>query len=70
MVEDRAAGGLLQQVEATQEGGLAAPGGAHDGHHLAGLDLDVDALEDLMLAEIFSESLDADHTHNVSAPRK
>ena len=70
MVEDLAAGGLFQQVEAAQEGGFAAAGGAHDGHHLAGLYVDVDALEDLMLAEVFLESFDADHTHNVSAPRK
>ena len=48
----------------------AAAGGAHNGHHLAGLDLDVDALEHLVLAKALLKPFDADHTHTVSAPRK
>ena len=68
--EDLSPCGLFQQVQAAQKGGLAAAGGAHNGHHLAGLDLDVDALEHLVLAKALLKPFDADHTHTVSAPRK
>lgn len=70
VVEDLSPCGLFQQVQAAQKGGLAAAGGAHNGHHLAGLDLDVDALEHLVLAKALLKPFDADHTHTVSAPRK
>lgn len=68
-VDDAAAGGLFQQVQTPQEGGLAAAGGANDGHHLTGLDLNIYALEDLVLAEGLSQALNADHAH-FSYPRK
>ena len=70
VVEYLSTGGLLQQVEAAQEGGLAAAGGSYDGHHLTGLDLNVDAFEHLMVLETLFQPLDADHTHSFSAPRK
>ena len=69
VIDDAAAGGLFQQVQAPQEGGLAAAGGANDGHHLTGLDLNIYALEDLVLAEGLSQALNADHAH-FSYPRK
>ena len=42
---DGAAGGDLQPVQAAQEGGLAAAGGSDQAHHVAAVDVDVDALE-------------------------
>ena len=42
---DGAGGGDLQPVQAAQEGGLAAAGGADQAHHVATVDVDVDALE-------------------------
>ena len=42
---DGAGGGDLQPVQAAQEGGLAAAGGADQTHHVAAVDVDVDALE-------------------------
>ncbi len=41
----------FQQVQATEKCGLAAAGGADDGHHLAPADLGGDALQHLQLAE-------------------
>ena len=70
VVEDLSSRGPFQQVQAAQEGGLAAAGGAYDGHHLSRLDVNVDALEHLVLAEALLKPLNADHTHTVSAPRK
>ena len=69
VVDDAAAGGLFQQIQTPQEGGFAAAGGADDGHHLTGLDLDIYALENLVLAEGLSQALYADHAH-FSYPRK
>ena len=69
VIDDAAAGGLFQQVQTPQEGGLAAAGGANDGHHLTGLDLNIYALENLVLAEGLSQALYADHAH-FSYPRK
>ena len=40
---DAAAGGDLQPVQAAQEGGLAAAGGADQADHIAAVDVDVDA---------------------------
>ena len=44
---DGAAGGDLQPVQAAQEGGLAAAGGADQADHVAAVDVDVDALQDI-----------------------
>ena len=38
---DGAGGGLLQQIQAPQQRGFAAAGGADDGHHLALADLQI-----------------------------
>ena len=42
---DGAGGGDLQPVQAAQKGGLAAAGGSDQAHHVAAVDVDVDALE-------------------------
>ena len=42
---DGAGGGDLQPVQAPQKGGLAAAGGADQAHHVAAVDVDIDALE-------------------------
>ena len=44
---DGAAGGDLQSVQAAQEGRLAAAGGADQADHIAAVDVDVDALQDI-----------------------
>ena len=44
---DGAAGGDLQPVQAAQEGGLAAAGRADQADHVAAVDVDVDALQDI-----------------------
>ena len=49
--EDLAAVRGFQQVQATEKRGLAAAGGADDGHHLAPADSRGDALQHLQLAE-------------------
>ena len=43
--EDGAGGGLLQQVQAAEQRGLAGTGGADDGHHLALVDIQVAAVQ-------------------------
>jgi hypothetical protein len=47
---------LLQVVDAPQEGRLAGAGGADEAEDLAGLDLQVDALEDLDRADLWTPS--------------
>ncbi|MNJ77451.1 hypothetical protein D3C77_749540 [compost metagenome] len=47
---------LLQAVEATQQGTLAAATGAEDHHHLAGLDAQVDRLEYRRRAKTLAET--------------
>ena len=49
--KDLAAVRRFQQVQTPEKGGLAAAGGADDGHHLATADLGGDALQHLQLAE-------------------
>ena len=49
--EDLTAVWGFQQVQATEKGGLAAAGGADDGHHLAPADSRGDTLQHLQLAE-------------------
>ena len=44
---DAAGGGDLQPVQAAQEGGFAAAGGADQADHVAAVDVDVDALQDI-----------------------
>ena len=50
----------LQLVDAAQQGGLARAGGAHEHRHRAGRDGEVDALEDVQLAE---ELVEAAYAH-------
>ena len=51
VVEDLAAGGGLQQVDAPQQGALAGAGGADDAGDVALLHREVDVPQDLMGAE-------------------
>lgn len=63
---DLPAAGLLQQVEAAQQGGLARTAGADDRQHLAGGDVQVDALEHLLAIEGFSQVAHGDHQASCS----
>jgi hypothetical protein len=56
-----AAGGCFQQVQAAQEGRLARTAGADDGHHFAGGDLQIDALEHRVTIELLCQALYHDH---------
>ena len=56
--KDLALRGGLQQVQASDEGGLSGTGGPDDHHDLPLSDGGVDALEDLQIAEILFQSLD------------
>ena len=51
----------LQEVDATQQGGLAGAAGADDADHFARLDLEVDPLEHFEVAVPLVDVLDADH---------
>ena len=46
----------LQQVDASQERGLSGAGRSEYDHHLATLDIQVDAFEDLQMAKRFSHA--------------
>ena len=59
--DDGAAGGLLQTVEAAQEGALAGAGGADDADDLAFFHGTVDALEDLKGTEALVQVPDLNH---------
>lgn len=43
--EDGAGGGLLQQVQAAEQRGLAGTGGADDGHHFTLVDIQIAAVQ-------------------------
>ena len=55
--EDLAAGGDLEQVDAAQQRGLAGARRADDAHDLPVADVEVDALEHLVVAEVLVEVL-------------
>ena len=57
-VADLAGVGAFEEVEAAQEGGFAAAGGADDEEGLAGADVGVDAVEHRAGAEAFDEAAD------------
>src|SRR5690606_14621102 len=63
---DLPAAGLLQQVEAAQQGGLARTAGADDRQYLAGSDVEVDALEHLLAIEGFPQVSHGDHQASCS----
>ena len=58
---DRALIGVLQEVDAPQEGALARSRSAEDHDNFAGIDIHVDVLEHLEVAEGLVEPADADH---------
>ena len=58
VVEDLAAAGGLQQVDAPQQRGLAGAGGADDGDDIALLDGEVDVPQNLMGAEGLAQVAD------------
>jgi hypothetical protein len=67
---DGAAGRHVQPGDHVQQRRLAAARGAHEDQELAGLDLDVDALEDLDLAEGLANVADGKRAHDfLSAPK-
>ena len=61
----RTGGRTLEQVDALREGALPSAAGTHDGEDLAGLDAEVEAVEDegrrLAVAVDLGELFDADH---------
>src|SRR5690625_1418449 len=57
---DVAGAGFLQQVDRAQQGGLAGTGRADHAHHLARPHRQVDALEDLVLAETLAHAAHRD----------
>ena len=59
--EDPARVDRLEQVHASQQRALAAATGADDDEHLAGVDLQVDAVEDDEIAEALGHLLEANH---------
>jgi hypothetical protein len=59
--EDLPARRGLEHVDAAQEGRLPGPGRTDDADHLAVRDVEVDALEHLVVAEVLVEVLDVDH---------
>ncbi|MCY1455282.1 hypothetical protein D9M71_724060 [compost metagenome] len=61
---DAAAAGGFQQVEATQEGGLARAAGADDGDHLAGLDLQADVVQHGLAVELLAQSVYHEHAQD------
>jgi len=60
---------LLEVVDAAQEGRLAGARGAEHAHHLAGVDLERDALQDLQQAEVLAHGLRFDHRRHQTACR-
>ena len=59
LVDAHGSGGdVFEAVEATQEGRLAGTGRPDDADHFTALDVDVQALEDLVVAERLLQSLD------------
>ncbi len=58
--DDPAGRRCLEHVDAAQQRGLARPGRADDADHLAGVDLQADVLEHLMVAERLGQVLDGD----------
>jgi hypothetical protein len=55
---DEASARAFEQIQAAQDGGLAGSRRSDDRDDLAALDLEVDAVEDLEVAEGFSETFD------------
>ena len=62
--ENGAAGGLLQQVQAAEERGLAGAGGADDHHHVSPVNVHGDAVQSLdgAFVIVFLQVLDLDQT--------
>lgn len=58
---DPAAGGLLEEVQAAQERGLARAAGADDGHDLAFLHLQIDAVEHDLTLELLCQFFHDNH---------
>src|SRR5260370_25865435 len=72
LVEDLAFGHLvgLAPGEDLGEGALARPVGAHDGVHLARVDLQVDAAENPLVADLGVQVLDAQHGRHAMLPSR
>jgi hypothetical protein len=60
--QDLPGGGLLEPVDAAQQGRLARAGGTDHADHLAVVDVEVDALEHLVVAEALVQVADLDGT--------
>ena len=66
--EDPAGLDRLEQVDAAEQRALAASARPDDAQHLAGLDAQVDAVEDEVVAEPLVDVLHADHGDTVCLP--
>lgn len=65
-----AAVGHFQAIEAAQQGAFAAAAGAEDHQHFAALHPQVDAIEHLLFAEEFIETLELDQCAHAWAQRR
>src|SRR4029077_5028177 len=66
--EDAAALDRLQQVDAAEQGALAAAAGADDDDHLAPLHIEVDAVQHEVVAEALAHALEPDARAALSVP--
>ena len=57
---DLAAGGLLEPVQAAEEGGFSGAGGADDADHIALLDIDRNVLQNFVIPKCLAEIPDLD----------
>ena len=66
--EDLAVVGDLKQVDAPEQGGLAAAGRADNGDHVPLVDVEVDVVEDAQLAKVLFEVFDLHDVFHHCAP--
>ena len=59
--DDAAAGGLLQQVKAAEEGAFARAGRADDGDDFTAFDVQINIAQYFKIAEFFLEVFDLNH---------
>ena len=65
---DGAGRGLLQQIEAAEEGGLAGTGGADNDHLLARLDVLGNVPQHLVISKLLAQIVNVDHFLSASSP--
>src|SRR5262249_38628487 len=61
---------LLEEVDAAQERGLAAPAAADEGHHLTVGDVEIDPVQHLDCSERLLQPANGDHARTPAKPRR